>query len=100
MDNTRWSALSLYIGLVTRTLAFDPNHHITLNYVKKYPRYTNKDIMKNRKNFQKLYQQRQTQMEIKRASDPAKQQLIAGSEIFRRLGGNSDRDSKHNDTTA
>ena len=84
------------IDLVTRMLAFDPNQRITLNDIKKHPWFTNEDVIKNNKDLKKLLQLRHTQMEIKRANDPVKQQILVASEKFRGLNDDS-KESKINE---
>ena len=60
---------SYAIDLVTRMLAFDPNHRTTLEGIKKHPWY-NEEIINIGKDLKRLIQLRHTQMEVKHANDP------------------------------
>ena len=86
----RGSGLTPYaIDLITKMLAFDPNSRISIDNIKKHPWY-NDEIIENTQDLQRLIQLRHKQMEVKRANDPIKQQILVASEKFR---GSEDKDS-------
>ena len=79
----RGSGLSLYaVDLITKMLAFDPNKRITMDRIKSHGWY-NDEIVTNGKDLEMIIQLKQRQMELKRFSDPIKQQILVAQERFR-----------------
>ena len=72
------------IDLVSKMLAFDPTQRITVSGIKKHA-WFNGEVVENSKDLKRLIQLRHTQMELKRANDPVKQQILVASEKFRAM---------------